>query len=90
MIRIIAIIILFIPGIIGAFGIKLMRDALFSDFYSIFFHIGIQFIVGFIMFAAGLAFIGGFLYNRDKKRNLVNNPRFVKSNKNNSQNKEDK
>lgn len=75
--RIIAVIVLFIPGIIGAYGIKLMRDALFSDFYPIFFHISLQFIIGFIMFAAGLAFIGGFLYNRDKKQNLIKNPRFI-------------
>lgn len=89
MIRIIAVIILFIPGIIGAFGIKLMRDALFSDFYPIFLHIGIQFVVGFIMFAAGLAFIGGFLYNRDKKKNLINNPHLIKKQEEKN-NKEDK
>lgn len=77
MIRIIAVIILFIPGIIGALGIKLMRDALFTDFYPIFFHIGIQFVVGFIMFIVGLAFIGGFLYNRDKKKNLLNNAQYT-------------
>ncbi len=89
MIRIIAVIILFIPGVIGALGIKLMRDALFSDFYPIFFHIGIQFVIGFIMFVAGLAFIGGFLYNRDKKKNLLNNAQYLdKQAKEN--NKEDK
>src|SRR5699024_1263267 len=77
MLRIIAVIILFIPGVIGAFGIKLMRDALFSDFYPIFFHIGIQFVIGFIMFIGGLAFIGGFLYIRDKKKNLLNNAQYL-------------
>lgn len=88
MIRIIAVIILFIPGIIGAFGIKLMRDALFSDFYPVFFHIVIQFVVGFIMFVAGLAFIGGFLYNRDKKKHLIQNDRYRDTQSKN--NKEDK
>lgn len=76
MIRIIAVTILFIPGIIVAFGIKLMRDAVFSDFYPIFYHVGIQFAAGFIMFVLGLAFIGGFIYNRDKKKNLINNAPF--------------
>lgn len=89
MIRIIAVIILFIPGVIGAFGIKLMRDALFSDFYPIFFHIGIQFVSGFIMFIGGLAFIGGFLYNRDKKNNLLNNAQHLnkKAKENNEEDK---
>ncbi|HLR24145.1 MAG TPA: DUF2627 domain-containing protein [Pseudogracilibacillus sp.] len=71
MARIIAALLLFIPGIIGAAGIKLMRDALFAEFYSIFIHEGIQFVVGLIMFVAGLSFIGGFIYHRDKKRQLT-------------------
>jgi len=71
MVRFLAVVILFIPGIIGAFGIKLMRDALFNEVYSLLFHEGIQFAVGLIMFLGGLAFIGGFIYHRDKKRNLV-------------------
>lgn len=69
--RIIAVIIMFTPGIIGAFGIKLMRDALFAEVSPILFNEVIQFIIGFIMFAAGLAFIGGFIYHRDKKNQLV-------------------
>lgn len=71
MARIIAVIIMFTPGIIGAFGIKLMRDALFVDVSPILFNEIIQFIIGFIMFAAGLAFVGGFIYHRDKKKQLV-------------------
>lgn len=71
MIRIIAVIVLFIPGIICAYGIKLMRDAFFGHFYSIFLHLGVQFIVGFIFFIGGIAFIGGFIVHRDKKRQLV-------------------
>lgn len=71
MIRFLAVLVLFIPGIIGAFGIKLMRDALFSEVYTIFVTEGIQFVIGLIFFISGLAFIGGFIYHRDKKRNLV-------------------
>ncbi len=69
--RILAVIVMFTPGVIGAFGIKLMRDALFVEVTPIFFNEMIQFIIGFILFAAGLAFIGGFIYHRDKKRQLV-------------------
>ena len=71
MIRFIAIIMLFTPGVIGAFGIKLMRDALFVEVYPILVSEGIQFFVGLIMFIGGLAFIGGFIYHRDKKKQLV-------------------
>ncbi|OZU90018.1 hypothetical protein CIL03_02460 [Virgibacillus indicus] len=70
MIRIIAVSLLLIPGVIAAFGIKLMRDTLFDDFYPIFFHEGIQFIAGLVMFVLGLAFIGGFIVYRDRKRQL--------------------
>lgn len=76
MIRIIAILLLLIPGVISAFGIKLMRDALFEEFFPIFYNTSIQFLIGFILFFLGLAFIGGFIYHRDKKRNLINNKRF--------------
>jgi len=72
MARIIAVILLFIPGIAVAVGIKLMRDSLFKGTYALFYHEGIQFVVGLILFIAGLAFIGGFIYHRDKKRNLLN------------------
>lgn len=71
MVRIVAVIILFVPGVIGAFGIKLMRDALFAEVYPILFHEGIQFVIGLIMFIGGLAFIGGFIHHRDKKRQLL-------------------
>jgi len=69
--RIIAVIVLFIPGVVGAFGIKLMRDALFAEVSPLLLNGILQFIIGFIMFALGLAFIGGFIYHRDKKKQLV-------------------
>ncbi|SFA72074.1 Protein of unknown function [Lentibacillus halodurans] len=68
MIRIIAVLMLLIPGLISAYGIKLMRDTLFNDFHPIFFHIGIQFFAGFLFFLGGVAFIGGFIVYRDKKK----------------------
>lgn len=71
MIRFIAVLVLFIPGIIGAFGIKLMRDALFSEVYSILYNETIQFIVGLILFIGGLSFVAGFIFHRDKKRQRI-------------------
>ena len=71
MIRLIAVLVLFIPGLISAYGIKLMRDTLFSEFNPLFINLGIQFGVGFVLFLAGVAFIGGFIIHRDRKRNLV-------------------
>ncbi|WP_042223503.1 DUF2627 domain-containing protein [Oceanobacillus manasiensis] len=66
--RTLAILVLFIPGIITAFGIKLMRDALFSEFYPFFLHTAVQFVAGLLFFISGLAFIGGFIVYRDRKR----------------------
>ncbi|GEN85448.1 DUF2627 domain-containing protein [Oceanobacillus sp. FSL W8-0428] len=66
--RNLALIILFIPGLIAAFGIKLMRDTLFNEFYPIFIYGSIQFIVGLILFAGGLVFLGGFIIYRDRKK----------------------
>jgi Protein of unknown function (DUF2627) len=31
----------------------------------------LQFLAGFISFSAGLAFVGGFIFYRDRKRNKV-------------------
>ena len=73
--RIIAVMLLFIPGAIAAYGIKLMRDALFSEFYPILINVGIQFIVGLVLFILGLAFVGGFVVHRDRKNNLVKRKR---------------
>lgn len=73
MARFLALVIIVTPGIIGALGIKLMRDALFYEIYPFLFNAGVQFLVGLILFLAGLAFIGGYIYHRDKKRHLLNN-----------------
>ena len=72
MARFIALLVLVTPGIIGAIGIKLMRDALFYEVYPILLNSGVQFIVGLIFFIFGVAFIGGFIFHRDKKRQLIN------------------
>ncbi|SFF54646.1 Protein of unknown function [Halobacillus alkaliphilus] len=69
--RIIALLLLATPGIIAVYGIKLMRDALFGEFHPIFFHIALQGAAGLLFFLGGLAFIGGFILHRDRKRNLT-------------------
>lgn len=69
MVRNIAILILLIPGIIAAIGIKFMRDTLFNEFHTIFVYSWVQFAVGLILFVAGVGFIGGFIVYRDRKRN---------------------
>ncbi|MFD1360650.1 DUF2627 domain-containing protein [Lentibacillus salinarum] len=66
--RLIAVLMLLIPGVLSAYGIKLMRDTLFNDFHPIFFHIGIQFVAGFLFFLIGISFIGGFIVYRDRKK----------------------
>jgi Protein of unknown function (DUF2627) len=77
MTRIVALIILVIPGLIAAYGIKLMRDMLFGILHSPINHLGLQFLIGLLLFLGGLSFIGGFILHRDRKRNKVQ-PRFQK------------
>lgn len=73
MMRLIAVLVLLIPGLIAAFGVKLMRDTMFSVHYPILLNNGVQFFVGLILFITGTAFIGGFILHRDRKRGLVKN-----------------
>ncbi|MCR8642389.1 DUF2627 domain-containing protein [Paenibacillus sp. N1-5-1-14] len=74
--RIIAIILLVVPGIGAAYGFLAMKDAFFAQFEPTIGHIlwGKLFI-GFVLFLAGVAFIGGWTFFRDRKRNYVA-PRF--------------
>ncbi len=71
MIRIIALLIIAIPGFIAMYGIKLMRDAMFSILNPPLPSISTQFLLGFVMFCGGLYFVSGFIFRRDKKRNKV-------------------
>lgn len=69
--RIIALIIMLIPGVIAALGIKLMRDMAFGVLQSPLPSLFIQFIVGLLAFLLGLGFIAGFILYRDRKKNKV-------------------
>ncbi len=76
--RLIAILLLVIPGIGAAYGFLLMKDALFVYFADMGnvdlpepdFAWG-KFILGFILFLAGVSFIGGWIFYRDHKHNYL-------------------
>lgn len=71
--RIIALIILLVPGIFAALGIKLMRDMLFGIPQAPFSYdyLWLQFLIGLLFFVGGLGFVAGFIFHRDRKRNKV-------------------
>lgn len=75
MIRFIALAIMVIPGLIAALGIKLMRDMFFAILHPPIPELWMQFVLGLLLFILGLAFIGGFIFRRDNKRNKTQ-PRF--------------
>jgi len=76
--RLIAVILLVIPGIGAAYGFLLMKDALF-DFFADIGNTELQsprfdwasFVAGLLLFAAGVSFIGGWIFFRDRKRNYL-------------------
>ncbi|GIP20192.1 MULTISPECIES: DUF2627 domain-containing protein [Paenibacillus] len=80
--RFIAVLILVIPGIIAMTGFLFMKDALFEYMYMhgddsltrITFD-WLHFALGLIMFLAGISFLGGWIFFRDRKRGYVG-PRF--------------
>ena len=71
MARMVAFIVLLIPGIMAAAGIKFMRDTLFGVLIYPFPWIWLQFVVGLIFFAVGFLFFAGFLLHRDRKKGKV-------------------
>jgi hypothetical protein len=77
MARLAAFIVLLIPGVFAAGGIKLMRDSLYGIIFFPFPASWVQFLIGLIMFSAGLAFFAGFLLRRDRKNGRVQE-RFIK------------
>ena len=78
--RLLALIVLLIPGIIAGFGIKLMRDTFFGLQILPFGGLAVQFVCGIIFTVLGLGFFAGFLLHRDRKNGKVA-PRFQKERK---------
>ncbi|WP_224749716.1 DUF2627 family protein [Polycladospora coralii] len=68
--RILAILIMCIPGVIAIYGWTLMRDVLF-DSASLGTFLVFRFSIGLILFLLGIAIIGGFIFRHDKKRNKI-------------------
>jgi hypothetical protein len=76
--RLIAVLLLVIPGVGAAYGFLLMKDSLFTYFVDMG-NVGVQtpsfawgkFILGFILFLIGVGFIGGWIFFRDRKHNYL-------------------
>lgn len=71
--RFIAFLILFIPGALAAYGIKIMRDMLFGISQFPYSALWVQFLAGLIFCLGGIGFIAGFVLHRDRKKNKVQN-----------------
>ena len=63
--RLIAFTILFIPGAIAAYGIKLMRDMCFGIQQPPYPALWLQSLIGLLFTIGGIAFIAGFIFYRD-------------------------
>ncbi|MNI04747.1 hypothetical protein D3C73_576780 [compost metagenome] len=70
--RFIAILLLVIPGFMATYGFLAMKDSIFAQFEVIDGHVlwG-KFFLGLVLFLLGVAFIGGWTFFRDRKRNYV-------------------
>jgi len=76
--RLIAMLLLVIPGIAAAYGFLLMKDAVY-DYFADLGNVDVpnphfawlSFLIGFLLFLAGVGFVGGWIFFRDRKRNYV-------------------
>ncbi|SFC42032.1 Protein of unknown function [Bacillus sp. OV322] len=69
--RLVAFLILFIPGLFAVYGIAIMRDMLFGILKFPFPKLWLQCLTGFILMVAGVGFIAGFILHRDRKNKKV-------------------
>ncbi|WP_124727226.1 DUF2627 family protein [Staphylospora marina] len=74
--RVLAIIIMCIPGFVAVYGWTWMRDVLFDRFAGHSFDWP-AFLIGLGMFLGGLLFLAGFLFRHDLKRDKIQ-PRLLK------------
>lgn len=68
MARFAAFLVMLIPGLMAAGGIKLMRDTLFGILISPIPFLWLQFVLGVVFFVIGFGFFAGFLLHRDRKK----------------------
>jgi hypothetical protein len=76
--RFTAVLLLVIPGLMATYGFLAMKDAFFAQFGDAAttpHMLWGKFAIGLILFLAGVAFIGGWTFFRDRKRNYLA-PRF--------------
>ncbi|MDQ0220789.1 DUF2627 domain-containing protein [Peribacillus cavernae] len=71
--RLVAFSILFLPGALAAYGIKIMRDMLFGISQPPYPNLWMQFLAGFILCIGGIGFVAGFVLHRDRKKEKVQN-----------------
>lgn len=78
--RVVAILLIAVPGAFGVLGWKWMKDAIYTAMGQQSFQWGVFFsrlfsdwhlYAGFIFLLLALIFIGGFIFHRDAKRNRV-------------------
>ena len=69
--RFLAFMILAIPAIMAAIGIKLMRDTFFAKLFEPIPYLWMQFVLGLLLFLLGFGFFAGYLLNRDRKKGRV-------------------
>lgn len=72
--RIVAALLLVIPGILATYGFLSMKNAVFESFGPPTFPWW-KFLLGLVLFIFGVGFIGGWIFFRDRKHNYVA-PRF--------------
>jgi hypothetical protein len=68
--RFVAILLLVIPGLLATYGFLQLKEAIFESLGPPSFP-WLKFLFGLLCFAAGVAFIGGWILFRDRKHNYV-------------------
>ncbi len=71
--RVLALLLMLLPVASAIYGVKLIRDALFTLFEPDGFQWGLM-LLGLFLFMIGIVFVGGFIRYRDRKMNY--RPRF--------------
>ena len=77
MARTLAFIVLLVPGLMAAGGIKLIRDTIFGKLIGPIPFLWLQMLIGVVLLVMGLWFFAGFLLHRDRKNGKVQ-PKFAK------------
>ncbi|MCG1009046.1 DUF2627 domain-containing protein [Salinicoccus sp. ID82-1] len=85
--KIIALAILVIPVFLAGLGIKYMRDSVFGIVNDPFTLTVVQFIVGLLLTAAGVWFIGGYILHREQRQKKMQAQFLEQANKTEDENR---